>query len=377
MGARWVRLHANALPAAAASTSTRIDTHVGLRYDLQVQRGSALFSRESLEQGKEFYFYVTRLPEGYDQIDSIVLGKRRSVDGGARLKWSSHPEPAFHWDWDGRLADEGLAYIQIMSPALVPGPNGGLLRGLSQGDFARLSGAAAEQLKVKGYSRFEQVTGWSGPWRLPKEPATAIAAGSCWRIRATDPAARGKLAAWLRQAESDGIGLRREEGFGWIAVNPPWLAGTLDSAIGKGAPQVFAATAKPRPWPGFSEDSRAQVDVLRRHAATAVQPHLGSDNSRHASLSRALYQALTLIRQGYGRSAAHRNLDPFAIQQLFAARKPRSEAAGSVAAILEAGRSEIPENVAEWAFYVEAILIELEAVQFRKQVQANGEAQHE
>jgi hypothetical protein len=84
-----------------------------------------------------------------------------------------------------------------------------------------------------------------------------------------------------------------------------------------------------------------------------------------------------LIRQGYGRSAAHRNLDPFAIQQLFAARKPRSEAAGSVAAILEAGRSEIPENVAEWAFYVEAILIELEAVQFRKQVQANGEAQHE
>jgi hypothetical protein len=372
MGARWLRLHANALPHAAARTSMRIDTHAGLRYDTQVQRGSALFSRESFEQGKEFYFYVTQRPDGCDEISSIVLGKRRSIDGGARLEWSSVPEPAFHCNWGGELAGEDPAYIQLMSPAMLPGPNGGLLRGLNRVDFAHLSGTTAEQLDVAAFSRFEQVTGWSGPWKLPKEPATAVAAGSCWRIKATDPATRENLVAWLRGVEADGIGLRREEGFGWIAVNPPWLAGTLNAAIAPGGPYAVESPATPRPWPGFSKDSYAQVVALRKHAATAAQPHLGSDNASRASLSRALYQALTLIRQGYGRSGDHPNLDPSAIQRLFAARKLRSAAAGSVAAILVVGRSEIPEDLAKWAFYAEAILIELEAFQFRTKLQANG-----
>ena len=107
-----------------------------------------------------------------------------------------------------------------MSDTILSGENGALTRGLDGRLFS-------EDLKVtveRAAAATRRVDGWSGTWGLPREQAIAIASGSVYHLHCGGDVVR--FQERLKELESDGIGLRRNEGFGWVAVNPAWLFGT-------------------------------------------------------------------------------------------------------------------------------------------------------
>ncbi|MGA2185407.1 MAG: hypothetical protein ABSH47_20490 [Bryobacteraceae bacterium] len=277
----WLRVEQGA-PCGSDRSRTRVDMHVSLHYASQSARPAALFSRETLQASQTYYAYISSLPpQGErDAVREIALGKRHSVNGRAEIGFSDAAEPAFGWQ---RPADEsGSAYVQLMSPALVPGRHGGWLRGL---DADSLRDLGLDACEVCGFSTFAEITGWNGFWHLPKEQHAGIGTGSCWRITA-DP---GALSQWLDTVERDGLGLRRHEGFGWVAVNPPWLSGTLNQRIRAGATGT-STLVNPRPWPGFSESDWPDLLRLDQFAAELARKW-------KPDRSRAVQQALSLVRQ--------------------------------------------------------------------------------
>ena len=125
-----------------------------------------------MEASTVFHAFVTRRPEGHEEVTRIALGKRRSVNGRAEIRIGLE-EPVFH---GGAVPGASTASIQLLTCAVVPGPNGGWMRGLDPKSLAALIG---DEVKVSSaFSSFHPVAGWSGKWALPKEQVTGISAGS-------------------------------------------------------------------------------------------------------------------------------------------------------------------------------------------------------
>jgi len=291
---RWLRLDAGGGPAGSfEGGDPEIDMHVALHYWRQGHRSGALYSREAIAPARCFAAFVV---DGGGKIDwnllagegrkiSLALGKRRTVGGGATVKWSDARE---FWP-KGKMPAENEAVIQLMSDAILPGPNAGCLRGLDEGSLFRLIGVPVELKSSRGLlkaaaSSCREVAGWSGKWGLPREQALAIEAGSVWRLAWEEPQ-KPRVEAWLDKIEREGLGLRRHEGFGWVAVNPPWLTATLGEIFCKGSPTVAMVVKEPRlgpqPWPGFMNDDRG---TLLNHKSitlgTAHEKTLMTDNRK-------------------------------------------------------------------------------------------------
>lgn len=205
------------------------DMHVALNYARQSHRKSALYSRSTIAPKTSFVSWV--LDPGNLCIDAthppteIFFGKRRSAgNGAATISWSDEAPP---WAKPGGTGggDNKEAVFQLMTDAIVAGPNGGYLRGLDEETLSALLGVS---IKLEAaVSSWRDIFGWSGAWGLPREQAAGIAAGSAWRLR-LDNQDDAKFTKALERISKEGIGIRRNEGFGWVAVNPSWL---LDSGI--------------------------------------------------------------------------------------------------------------------------------------------------
>jgi len=212
---RWLALD-NGVPHSALKVDPGVDMHVGLRYDTQSVRGSALFSRQAIAAGTTFDAYVSEVPEL--RTWTVSLGKRHSVSGRATIRFTQNAGPfGFH-------ARENHAFLYLATPALLPGPHGCWLRGLDRATIKLLTGVHAE---VIGASAFEPVGGWNGRWGIPQEQAIAVRAGSCWRIE-MKPENAARINEWLRKIGEAGLGIRCHEGFGVVCVNPRWLTETLE-----------------------------------------------------------------------------------------------------------------------------------------------------
>ena len=219
-----------------------------LHYERQANRTGALFSRRKIKAGTQFSGYLQSdvAAEDWNSVfdGECFLGKRRSAGNGrATCNLAVGPPPP----WWGQ-AGGGEAVVQLMSDAVVRGPDGGYLRGL---DTAAWSGLLGVPVNVKSaYSSFRPLKGWSASWGATREAAIAIDAGSCWLLTSSDACFGGTLA----QAQHVGIGIRRIEGFGWIAVNPPWLL--KDTLQGFDAPSAATIRGGPRTGP----DSRPRIE---------------------------------------------------------------------------------------------------------------------
>ncbi len=83
-----------------------------------------------------------------------------------------------------------------------------------------LSGEGGDVEPVAKITVSETVRGWQAAWGLPKPDDVAVGMGSVFLYRYTG-GQPDTLAEQLRALEENGIGLRREEGFGRIAVCEP------------------------------------------------------------------------------------------------------------------------------------------------------------
>ena len=72
---------------------------------------------------------------------------------------------------------------------------------------------------VRSFSNYDYVSGWNTAWGLPKEIDLATRIGSVFVFHTSD------IESWkqhLKELEDNGIGNRREEGFGQILICDPF-----------------------------------------------------------------------------------------------------------------------------------------------------------
>ncbi len=167
--------------------------------------------------------------------------------------------------WEGGKIDGCEAFAQLISDAIVPGVRGGLIRGLDAIVFSGLLDEINVCVEAAASAPLD-VFGWSGAWELPRQQAVAIASGSVYRIRCLDAARHIQFVAALRRMEREGIGIRRNEGFGWVAVNPSWL---LQRPIGMLLGRRDQPEYPAHSWPGVSIKRARLVPLAEeaRHAA--------------------------------------------------------------------------------------------------------------
>ena len=260
----WLRV-VNGKPVEGARVPLDSSMHVGLHYGRQSARTGALFSRREIPAGTRFEAWVHDPLGTLRQIpDFLFLGKRRSAgNGSAQLKAEPAPIP---WTAPPTLQPgQTEVAIQLMADALVPDPaTGSWLRGLDSAFWQRTLNLDVTVIASASANR--PVLGWSTRWDLPRSQALAIAAGSVYRVKAIDAVL---LSAALARLAAAGIGIRRHEGFGLVAVDPPWLQYPVNGVIG--SPPDPAITAKPQPWPGLESQPRAKILEIAHQAGIAAR----------------------------------------------------------------------------------------------------------
>jgi len=235
--------------------------HVARDYETRSKRTGALYSREGVVPGTRFVAWA-RLPEGVSQPKEVFFGKRTSAGNGrATIQWKRENPPTFASQGRterGAQVDTNV-FVQLLSPAIVRGPDGHPLRSLSAEGWCRLAGLNAGDILPVGpggsaaCTVSRRVSAWMQPWGHARAPITTMDAGSVWRLRCKDGATAARLRAYLTRCEEDGLGERTHEGFGRIAVDPPWLG----RFIGHKATSKTASRKRPvargeaEKWPGF------------------------------------------------------------------------------------------------------------------------------
>lgn len=259
---------------------TRVSMHVARHYVTGSKREGALFTRESIDPGTEGAAFVAWVQQvdGVQLPSEVFLGKRRSA-GNGRAEVQVQDQDPFAKDPKSN-ADPCDVFVQLLSPALVRGPEGGhFLRSLRPSDWARLAGVDPSRIKslgcVEGSAARTAAVGtggWMEPWGHSRASVDAVCAGSVWRLRCLDASAASELRAKLADLARRGLGERTHEGFGWFVVDPPWLGHkkgvTAKSAVEPNPPK---STTNVRSWPGCDGVPVAELEAILDAAREAVK----------------------------------------------------------------------------------------------------------
>lgn len=139
----------------------------------------------------------------------ILLGKARTAGyGHATVKTMPLPE---NWRESGQILQASAKFtLTLLSPAIVRDANGQNSLDIQPALQAHLG----DSIKVTALHReAEVISGFNRQWGLPLPQVTAIATGSVFHIEANADTET------LLKLEASGIGERRAEGFGRVAVN--------------------------------------------------------------------------------------------------------------------------------------------------------------
>lgn len=261
LGKRYVR-ETSGRYRVAPSLRTRRMTHVGINRRRETAEQGLLFSVQAITENTQFIGCMT-LPESWDEnrVDELKrLLKSITRIGGEQTYGLGRVEitvkeaddddedvptcvRAFNaklkevWsDCGGKDAPQGDYFtVDLLTPALLTTPDGTPTVQLTAGMLKE----RAVKLGFSNLPTIEQVccpddagvscplmftapttvAGWSDAWGLPKPPVLAAVAGSVYVFRTDD------LSAWhdaLTAIEAQGIGARREEGFGAVRVCDPF-----------------------------------------------------------------------------------------------------------------------------------------------------------
>jgi hypothetical protein len=145
--------------------------------------------------------------------------------------------------------------------------------------------------EVRGYGQSTACGrrgGWMVQWGHPRAAETTIEAGSVWRLRCKDVSEAQVLRNNL--TGDPFIGERCHEGFGWIAVDAPWLgyATASESVSAKMRPD---AENNPDPWPGCEDEAPGIVIDIARQVAQLDEKALGSCRGALHELARVARDA--------------------------------------------------------------------------------------
>ncbi len=192
----------------------------------------ALFTYEAIQAGQSFQGAVLGSENDLKNLQSwlqggqIRIGRSRSAQyGEAEFKWLDDAPQALNErvEWNGfdeQTSDvfdsDKRLIITTLSPLLTVNDYGHPEAHFPKNELAEALDMETTELKLcSSYTRTEVIGGYHSHLRLPRQQWPAIAPGSVFVFETEQmPEPEGLL-----QLEHDGLGLRKGEGYGRIAIN--------------------------------------------------------------------------------------------------------------------------------------------------------------
>ena len=215
---------------ARAANDRRIARALGS----DVPDGGALFTYNAIQPEQTFQGAVLGSENDLKQLKrwlkspkSVSIGRSRSAQyGKALFKWIDDDPQLLNdrVEWEGfkkasqRLANfEKRLIITTLSPLLTVNNNGHPIASFPEQEMINtleLRGTTKPKL-LSSFTRTEAISGYNTYLRLPRQQSQAIAAGSVFEFELDHKPTDAKLL----ELEQNGLGIRKGEGFGRIAVN--------------------------------------------------------------------------------------------------------------------------------------------------------------
>lgn len=215
------------------------DRRKGRALGAAVPDGGAFFKYQAIQKGQSFQGAILgsetdlqNLQTWLQDLNVIRLGRSRSAQyGEAEFAFDGEPQALSNCpEWNGFLplatpnAGRSLI-ITALSPLLTVNDAGHPEQRFPERELAAMLGVDTSELVLSAsYTRTEMVGGYHAHLSLPRQQWPTIGPGSVFVFelkRDLDEAGKEALA----ELEKDGLGLRKGEGYGRIAVN---RQGTLD-----------------------------------------------------------------------------------------------------------------------------------------------------
>ncbi len=219
------------------------DRSKGRALGAEVTDGGTLFTYNAIQPEQTFQGTVLGSEEDLAQLKSwlqsprtVRIGRSRSAQyGEAEFEWIDDNPLSYEdlIEWSGfTVAQPGEAQpdtlekrliITTLSPLLAVNENGHPTAVFPIQELANALGIQDNGTPklLKSYTRTEVNSGYNTHLRLPRQQSQVIAAGSVFKFELDEKITD----AQLMELERNGLGLRKAEGFGRIAINRLHLGG--------------------------------------------------------------------------------------------------------------------------------------------------------
>lgn len=211
------------------------DRRKGRALGAEVPDGGALFTYQAIQPNQTFQGAVLgsesdlkNLKTWLQSPKTVTIGRSRSAQyGEAEFEWIDDvpQELTDIVEWDGftpsqaptNLEERLRLIITTLSPLLGVNERGHPIVSFPVQELANALGLpeTAKPELLSSFTRTEAISGYNTHLRLPRQQWQAIAAGSVFEFKLEQDLADEKL----MELERNGLGLRKGEGFGRIAVN--------------------------------------------------------------------------------------------------------------------------------------------------------------
>ncbi len=236
--------------------------HIALEDVNRRGEGNLVFRYEALAAGQNFVGVVLA-PEGEDLAEikelltagDLQLGAAHLAGyGRVRVEIVQEVERGWREYEGGDLPSTGPLVVTLLSPAILRSDSGQVGWDGGQALAHNLDLPSGTRPKAV-FGRVELMGGYNRKWSLPLPQAWALAAGSVFVFDAPEIDR-----TTLQAALDHGVGERRAEGFGRIAVN--WQAANKISRLPRSEPEAIAVS--------LSEESQRLARAMAQRRLRAV-----------------------------------------------------------------------------------------------------------
>ena len=267
---------------------------IGRALGAEDPNGGALFTYEAIEAGQSFQGAVLGSEDDLKHLQTwlqggqIRIGRSRSAQyGEAKFEWLDDAPQELNGrvEWDGFVEQQSSGtpdsdnrlIITTLSPLLTVNDYGHPEARFPESELANVLDLDTSELKLScSYTRTEVIGGYNSHLRLPRPQWPAIAPGSVFVFKIEKPLDPKRLL----QLEYNGLGLRKGEGYGRIAVNRQgnlqlWEETQLDDPESQPSPIVPDASEVPEAIQNILLDvvrSRCLADMQQRAMTCAERP---------------------------------------------------------------------------------------------------------
>ena len=209
------------------------DRRKGRALGTEVPDGGALFTYQAIQPNQTFQGAVLgsesdlkNLKTWVQSRKAVHIGRSRSAQyGEAEFEWMGNApqELTDIVEWDGFSSSQAPANLEkrliitTLSPLLAVNEKGHPDTCFPVQELANALGLpeTTEPELISSFTRTETISGYNTHLRLPRQQWQAIATGSVFEFKLEKDITNDKLL----ELEQNGLGLRKGEGFGRIAVN--------------------------------------------------------------------------------------------------------------------------------------------------------------